>query len=92
MQKARVHKSRINISVDQDLARFIKSLAAENRTTVADIMTQYILALKRRRKEAESEMILSHPSFRQALDDVRARLKSGSAKWRTLRRTASEGK
>ena len=40
-------KTRINISIDQDLADFIKNFAGENRTSVADIITQDVLTLKR---------------------------------------------
>ena len=41
-------KTRLNVSLDQDLAEFAKVFAAENRTSVADMVTQYLLALKRR--------------------------------------------
>ena len=40
-------KTRLNISLDQDLADFIKVYVRENRTTVANVVTQLILALKR---------------------------------------------
>ena len=33
-------KTRLNITLDDDLASFIKIYAKENRTTVADIVTQ----------------------------------------------------
>ena len=41
-------KTRINISLDKDLAEFAKIFAAENRTSVADLITQFLLSLKRR--------------------------------------------
>ncbi len=71
-------KTRLNVSLDQDLAEFAKVFAAENRTSVADMVTQYLLALKRR-VEGENmkkfvkvhqppNMILpSKPSFRGAI-------------------------
>lgn len=40
-------KTRFNVSLDQDLAEFAKVFAAENRITVADIFTQYLLSVKR---------------------------------------------
>ena len=40
-------KTRINVSLDPDLAKFAKVFAAENRTSVAEMFTQYLLALKR---------------------------------------------
>jgi hypothetical protein len=47
MEEAIMPKTRINLSLDVDLATFVKDLARDNRTTVADIFTQYLLALKR---------------------------------------------
>ncbi len=48
-----MHKTRLNISIDQDIADFAKDFASENRTTVSDIITQYFLAVKCR-KEGET--------------------------------------
>ena len=74
-------KTRINISLDQDLADFVKVFAKENRTSVADIMTQYLLTLKRRIDGQESERILSHPAFQEAMEVAQEKLKDGSAEW-----------
>ncbi len=74
-------KTRINISLDQDLADFVKVFAAENRTSVADIMTQYLLTLKRRIEGQDSERILSHPAFQEAMEVAQGKLKDGSAEW-----------
>jgi hypothetical protein len=74
-------KTRLNISLDQDLAEFAKVFAAENRTSVANIVTQYLLALKRRSEGEYIEKILTHTAFKQAMEDVRAKLQSGTAEW-----------
>jgi len=74
-------KTRINISLDQDLADFAKVFAAENRTSVADIVTQYLLSLKRRIDGQDSERILSHPAFQDAMKEAQIKLKDGSAEW-----------
>ena len=74
-------KTRINISLDQDLADFAKVFAVENRTSVADIVTQYLLTLKRRIEGQDSERILSHPAFQEAMDAAQEKLKDGSAEW-----------
>ncbi len=74
-------KTRLNISLDQDLAEFAKVFAAENRTSVANIVTQYLLALKRRSEGEYIEKILTHTAFKQAMEDVRAKLLSGAAEW-----------
>lgn len=74
-------KTRINISLDQDLADFAKVFAKENRTSVADIVTQYLLTLKRRIDGQDTERILSHPAFQEAMESAQTRLQDGSAKW-----------
>ena len=77
-------KSRLNISLDHDLVNFIKVYARENRTTVADVTTQFLLALKRRSQGDSMEIILSSPDFHKALIDVQARLHDGTAEWHTF--------
>lgn len=74
-------KTRINISLDQDLADFAKIFAKENRTSVADIFTQYLLTLKRRIDGQDSDRILSHPAFQEAMESSLVNLQDGSAKW-----------
>lgn len=74
-------KARINISTDQDLADFIKVYAAENRTTVADIFTQYILFLKRNSDGEPLKEILSNPFFHKSMDEAHSKLKNGTAVW-----------
>jgi len=74
-------KTRLNISLDQDLADFIKVFAEENRTTAADVITQYLLALKRRAQGEPDELIIANPDFARALLDVQARLRKGTARW-----------
>ena len=76
-------KISLNISLDQDLADFIKIFAAENRTSVAEVFTQYVLALKRRVDSETSDKILSHPAFHDAMTDVQKRLQGGTAVWHT---------
>jgi len=74
-------KTRLNVSLDRDLADFAKVFAAENRTSVAEMFTQYLLAVKRRAEGAHMEKVLSHPAFQQAMEDVQARLQAGTAEW-----------
>jgi len=76
-------KSRLNISLDQDLVDFA-IFAAENRTTVAEVITQYILSLKRRAQGETTSKILTHPAFHEAMEDVQARLRHGKAEWCTF--------
>ena len=74
-------KTRLNVSLDQDLAEFAKAFAAENRTSVANIVTQYLLALKRRVEGEYIETVLGHPAFQQAMEDAQAKLRAGTAQW-----------
>ncbi len=74
-------KTRINISLDQDLADFAKVFAVENRTSVADIVTQYLLTLKRRIEGQDTERILAHPAFQESMKIAQEKLQNGSAKW-----------
>lgn len=74
-------KTRINISLDQDLADFVRLFAAENRTSVADMITQYLLALKRRAEGEKTEQIFAHPAFQKAMEDAQEKLRNGKANW-----------
>lgn len=74
-------KTRLNLSLDPDLVEFIKVYAKENRTTVADVVTQYLLALKRRSQGDPTDMILTNPDFYLALVEAQQKLKSGKARW-----------
>ncbi len=74
-------KTRLNISLDHDLAEFAKVFAAENRISVADMITQYLLALKRRVEGEQMEKILAHPAFQKAMEDAQAKLRTGTAEW-----------
>ena len=79
-----MQKTRLNISLDKDLADFIKIFAQENRTTASEVITQFVLGLKRRSQRQHSETILSDPKFSQALTEVHDRIKDGSAQWHTF--------
>ena len=77
-------KTRLNISLDQDLTDFVKVYVKENRTTVAEVITQFLLALKRQAQGDSMEIIFSNPDFHKALIDVQSRLRDGTARWHTF--------
>jgi hypothetical protein len=83
-------KTRLNISLDDDLANFVKVYAQENRTTVANVITQFLLALKRRAQGDSMEIILSNPEFHRALIDIQSRLRDGTSKWHTFEEVFGE--
>ena len=74
-------KTRLNVSLDQDFAEFAKIFAAENLTSVADMVTQYLLSLKRRVEGEHMKKILAHPAFQQAMEEVQIKLHAGTALW-----------
>ncbi len=74
-------KTRLNVSLDQDLAEFAKVFAAENRISVADMVTQYLLALKRRIDGEHMENTFAQPAFQQAMEEVQAKLRTGTVQW-----------
>ncbi len=78
-------KARLNISIDRDLADFVRIFVQENRTTASELITQFILGLKRRTRNESMDIIYSDPEFYHALSDVQARLKDGSAQWSDFR-------
>lgn len=83
-------KTRLNISIDYDLADFIKIYAQENRTTASEVITQFVLGLKRRACRQRTDDVLADPEFSQALAEAHARIKNGSAQWHTFDEVFSE--
>ena len=83
-------KTRLNISLDQDLVDFVKLYVQENRTTVANVITQFILALKRQAQGDSMEIILSDPDFHKALLDVQSRLRNGTSQWHAFEEVFGE--
>ena len=84
-------KTRLNLSLDQDLVEFVKVFAAENRTSVANVVTQYLLSLKRRADGEATEMILAHPDFQKAMAEAQERLRGGTAEWHTFDEVLTRG-
>ena len=84
-------KTRLNISLDQDLADFIKVYVQENRTTVSDVVTQFVLALKRHVHGDSMDIILSDPDFHKTLLKVKSNLRNGTAEWHTFDEVMGDG-
>jgi len=74
-------KSKINITLDKDLIEYAKIYAEEQRTSVSEIFTQFILSLKRAREGDPTEIILSDPDFKESLLETISRIRSGKVKW-----------
>lgn len=76
-----MHKGKVNITLDEDLIEYIKSYAEEQRTTVSEILTQFILNLKRTSEKEPMEIILADPDFKESLLDCISKIRSGKMKW-----------
>ena len=74
-------KARLNISLDQDLIEFVKIYAEQNRTTVTEVLTQFLLNLKRQKTGDPTELILSDKDFRESMLFTIEKLRTGKAKW-----------
>jgi hypothetical protein len=76
-----VPKGKLNITMDQDLIEYAKIYANEQRTTVSEVISQFVLNIKRLRENDPTEIILSDPNFRDALWGTMKRIQSGDVQW-----------
>jgi hypothetical protein len=74
-------KGKINITLDKDLIEYAKIYAEEQRTSVSEIFTQFILNLKRAKENDPIEVILSDPDFKESLLETIDRIRSDKIKW-----------
>jgi len=76
-----MNKGKINITIDTDLIEYMKGYAQEQRTSVSEIISQFILNLKRVRENDPTDIILSDPDFSKSLFQTIEKIKTGKAKW-----------
>jgi hypothetical protein len=77
-----MQKGKLNITMDKDLIEYAKAYAEEQRTTVSEVFTQFVLNLKRIREDNPTEMIMADQDFREGLLETISRIRSGDMKWR----------
>ena len=77
----RMRKNKINITLDKDLIEYAKIYAKSERTTVSEIITQFILNLKRSKEGDPTEIILGDPDFRDSFLETISKIRSGKIKW-----------
>ena len=58
-----------------------KIFAAENRMSVADMITQYFLTLKRGVEGEYMKTIIDRTDFRRAMENAQNTLRDGTARW-----------
>jgi hypothetical protein len=76
-----MNKGKINITIDIDLIEYMKGYAEEQRTSVSEIISQFILNLKRTRENDPTDIILSDPDFSKSLFQTIEKIKTGRIKW-----------
>jgi len=76
-----MRKSKINITMDQDLIDYAKSYASLQRTTVSEVFTQFVLHLRRVHDDDPTQALLDDPGFRDSLLRTMAKIQSGEARW-----------
>jgi hypothetical protein len=74
-------KRKINITMDDDLIEYAKIYAAQQRTILSEVFSQFILSLKRVKEGDQTETIMSDPFFRESLLKTISRIQSGDVKW-----------
>jgi hypothetical protein len=77
-----MEKGNLNLTLDRDLIDYAEIVAKENRTTVSELINQFILNLKRVRENNPTEFILSDPVFKESLLNTISKLRSGKINWR----------
>ena len=78
-----MEKGNLNVTLDRDLIDYAKIVAKENRTTVSELISQFILNLKRTRENNPTEIILSDPVFKESPLNTISKLRSGEIEWHT---------
>lgn len=76
-----MQRAKINITLDRDLIDYAKIYAEQQRTSVSEIFTQFILNLKRTKENEPTEVILADPDFEKSLLETISRIKSGKTRW-----------
>ena len=76
-----MHKGKLNITIDTDLIEYVKAYAEQQRTSVSEIISQFILYLKRTKENDPTDTILSDPDFSESLFLTIEKIRTGKAKW-----------
>ncbi len=74
-------KGKMNITMDQDLIEYAKIYADEQRSTVSEVFSQFVLNLRRVKENDPTEFILGDPCFRDSLLETMMRVQSGDVQW-----------
>jgi len=76
-----MQKVRVNITIDEDLSRFLKGFSLSQRLSMSELINQWALGLKRAQENQPMRTVLSSPEFYQSLVRTLEKSRSGSLKW-----------
>jgi len=76
-----MRKVRVNITLDDDLATFLKGFSFSQRLSMSELINQWALNLKRAQENQGMATILSSPEFYKSLLETLERSRSGKIKW-----------
>jgi len=74
-------KVRVNITLDDDLSKFLKGFSLSQRLSMSELINQWVLSLKRAQENQGMEIILSSPEFYESLLKTLEESRSGKMKW-----------
>ncbi len=74
-------KGKLNITLDDDHIEYIKIFAKSNRTSVSEIINQFILNLKRKENNDPTRIIISNPELQDALMETIVNLRNNKVEW-----------
>ena len=76
-----MRKVRVNITLDDDLSKFLKGFSLSQRLSMSELINQWALSLKRAQENQGMEIILSSPKFYVSLLKTLEKSRSGNMKW-----------
>jgi len=74
-------KVRVNITIDEDLSKFLKGFSLSQRLSMSELINQWVLGLKRAQENQGMQTVLSSPEFYQSLLTTLEKTRTGEMKW-----------
>lgn len=76
-----MRKVRVNITIDEDLSKFLKGFSLSQRLSMSGLINQWVLGLKRAQENQGMQTVLSSPEFYQSLINTLEKTRTGEMKW-----------
>ncbi|OQY43751.1 MAG: hypothetical protein B6240_11760 [Desulfobacteraceae bacterium 4572_87] len=81
MQGVFMRKVRVNITMDEDLSKFLKGFSLSQRLSMSELINQWVLGLKRAQENQGMQTVLSSPEFYRSLLTTLEKTRTGEMKW-----------